>query len=196
MLWFDRDLTATRSAGAKDDWYVSRPRAMLWALHRRILAIPGVPDDLAQQARELARGLRRFRWRRSASCSCSTTSRCPQNWRNGHHIATHMPRSVLGWRGHHETMPLMIWRLPHPVRGIVVFLIIFVAGSSLGGFGMGLPELAVLAPVSGWRRSGGRNPNDRRQPPRPCRESLPECIARSCRWSQWVSATLPDLRRL
>lgn len=44
-----------------------------------------------------------------------------------------------------ETMPLMIWRLPHPVRGIVVFLIIFVAGSSLGGFGMGLPELAVLA---------------------------------------------------
>lgn len=39
----------------------------------------------------------------------------------------------------------MIWRLPHPVRGIVVFLLIFVAGSMLGGFGMGLPELAVLA---------------------------------------------------
>jgi hypothetical protein len=42
-------------------------------------------------------------------------------------------------------MLLMIWRLPHPVRGIVVFLIIFVAGSTLGGFGMGLLELAVLA---------------------------------------------------
>lgn len=39
----------------------------------------------------------------------------------------------------------MIWRLPHPVRGIGAFLIIFVAGSTLGGFGMGLPELAVLA---------------------------------------------------
>ena len=43
----------------------------------------------------------------------------------------------------------MIWRLPHPVRGIVVFLIIFIAGSTLGGFGMGLPELAVLAILAG-----------------------------------------------
>ena len=43
----------------------------------------------------------------------------------------------------------MIWRLPHPVRGIVVFLIIFIAGSTLGGFGMGLPELAVLAVLAG-----------------------------------------------
>jgi hypothetical protein len=42
-----------------------------------------------------------------------------------------------------ETMPLVIWRLPHPVRGIVVFLGLFVAGSLLGGFGMGIPELAV-----------------------------------------------------
>lgn len=43
-----------------------------------------------------------------------------------------------------ERMPLVIWRLPHPVRGIFVFLGIFVAGSALGGFGMGIPELAVL----------------------------------------------------
>jgi hypothetical protein len=42
-------------------------------------------------------------------------------------------------------MPLVIWRLPHPVRGTVVFLVIFVAGSMAGGFGMGLPELALLA---------------------------------------------------
>ena len=42
-------------------------------------------------------------------------------------------------------MPLVIWRLPHPVRGIVVFLVIFVAGSIVSGFGMGLSELAVLA---------------------------------------------------
>jgi hypothetical protein len=42
-------------------------------------------------------------------------------------------------------MPLVIWRLPHPVRGIVVFLVVFVVGSTLGGFGMGIPELAVLA---------------------------------------------------
>jgi hypothetical protein len=42
-------------------------------------------------------------------------------------------------------MPLVIWRLPHPVRGIVVFLVIFVFVAVAGGFGMGLPELAVLA---------------------------------------------------
>ena len=41
-------------------------------------------------------------------------------------------------------MPLVIWRLPHPVRGILVFLGVFVTGSTLGGFGMGIPELAVL----------------------------------------------------
>ena len=44
---------------------------------------------------------------------------------------------------------LVIWRLPHPVRGIVTFLLVFVAGWMLGAmldaFGMGLPELAVLA---------------------------------------------------
>jgi hypothetical protein len=45
----------------------------------------------------------------------------------------------------HETMALVIWRLPHPVRGIVVFLVIFGVGRTLGGFAMGLPELAVLA---------------------------------------------------
>jgi hypothetical protein len=44
---------------------------------------------------------------------------------------------------------LVIWRLPHPVRGIVTFLLVFVVGAMLGttldAFGMGLPELAVLA---------------------------------------------------
>jgi hypothetical protein len=51
-----------------------------------------------------------------------------------------------------ETMPLVIWRLPHPVRGIVAFLGIFAVGAIVGhlvdGFGMGLPELALLALVS------------------------------------------------
>jgi hypothetical protein len=42
-------------------------------------------------------------------------------------------------------MSLVIWRLPHPVRGILVFLVIFGVGRTLGGFAMGLPELAVLA---------------------------------------------------
>jgi hypothetical protein len=46
-------------------------------------------------------------------------------------------------------MPPVIWRLPHPVRGIVTFLLVIVAGWTLGAmldaFGMGLPELAVLA---------------------------------------------------
>ena len=49
-LWFDRDLGRLGRRGGM--LYVSRP-GELWALHRRILAIPGVPDDLAQQAREL-----------------------------------------------------------------------------------------------------------------------------------------------
>jgi hypothetical protein len=48
-----------------------------------------------------------------------------------------------------DTMPVMIWRLPHPVRGIVTFVAIFVLGSALGGFGMGLPELALLALLAG-----------------------------------------------
>lgn len=46
----------------------------------------------------------------------------------------------------------MIWRLPHPLRGIVTFLLIFVAGWMSGAmvdaFGMGLPELAVLALIA------------------------------------------------
>ena len=46
-------------------------------------------------------------------------------------------------------MLFVIWRLPHPVRGLVTFLLVVVAGSMLGamldGFGMGLPELAFLA---------------------------------------------------
>jgi uncharacterized membrane protein len=46
-------------------------------------------------------------------------------------------------------MRLVIWRLPHPVRGIVLFLVVFALGSMLGGFAMGLPELAVLAIVAG-----------------------------------------------
>lgn len=48
---------------------------------------------------------------------------------------------------------LVIWRLPHPVRGIVAFLLVFVAGWMLGAmvdaFGMGLPELAVLVLIAG-----------------------------------------------
>ena len=42
-------------------------------------------------------------------------------------------------------MSLVIWRLPHPVRGIFTFLVIFAVGRMLGGFAMGLPELAILA---------------------------------------------------
>ncbi len=55
--------------------------------------------------------------------------------------------------GSRETMPLVIWRLPHPVRGIVTFVVVFGAGSLLGamvdGFAMGLPELALLALLAG-----------------------------------------------
>jgi hypothetical protein len=59
-----------------------------------------------------------------------------------------MPRSVpVGKR--HERVLLVIWRLPHPVRGIFTFLLVFVTGWMLGAmldtFGMGLPELALLA---------------------------------------------------
>lgn len=52
----------------------------------------------------------------------------------------------------HERVLLVIWRLPHPLRGIVTFLLIFVAGWMSGAmvdaFGMGLPELAVLALIA------------------------------------------------
>ena len=48
---------------------------------------------------------------------------------------------------------LVIWRLPHPARGIVAFLLVFFAGWTLGAmvdaFGMGLMELAVLALIAG-----------------------------------------------
>jgi hypothetical protein len=61
---------------------------------------------------------------------------------------------------------LVIWRLPHPVRGIVTFVVIFGVGSVLGGFGMGVPELAVLALIAGGvaylvatHRSGGVHPS-------------------------------------
>jgi hypothetical protein len=62
-----------------------------------------------------------------------------------------MPRSALiGER--RERIPLVIWRLPHPVRGIVVFLVTFALGSMVGhlvdGFRMGLPELVLLGLVS------------------------------------------------
>ena len=38
----------------------------------------------------------------------------------------------------------MIWRLPHPIRGVVAFLVVFVAGAPLTGFGMGMPEMVGL----------------------------------------------------
>jgi hypothetical protein len=58
---------------------------------------------------------------------------------------------------------LVIWRLPHPARGIVTFLVILALGTVLGGFAMGLPELAALALLAagaglfvGTRTSGDR----------------------------------------
>ena len=41
----------------------------------------------------------------------------------------------------------MIWRLPHPVRGLVAGLLVFVALpalTGLAGFGMGVPELLLV----------------------------------------------------
>jgi hypothetical protein len=70
-------------------------------------------------------------------------------------MVTRVGLAALPWRdpcwpgAQHETMALVIWRLPHPVQGMVVFLVIFVAGSMLGGFGMGIPELAILALLAG-----------------------------------------------
>lgn len=49
-LWFDRNLGRLARRGGM--LYVSR-HAELWAVHRQGLAFPGVPDDSAQQAREL-----------------------------------------------------------------------------------------------------------------------------------------------
>jgi hypothetical protein len=48
---------------------------------------------------------------------------------------------------------LVIWRLPHPVRGMVAFLLVLLAGWMLGAmgdaFGMGLVELTLLAVIAG-----------------------------------------------
>ena len=38
----------------------------------------------------------------------------------------------------------MIWRLPHPVRGIVAFVLVWVVGASLIGFGLGHVEMVAL----------------------------------------------------
>ncbi len=38
----------------------------------------------------------------------------------------------------------MIWRLPHPVLGIVLFLAVWIGGASIIGFGVGFPEMGVL----------------------------------------------------
>ncbi|MFT3871389.1 MAG: hypothetical protein QM714_01895 [Nocardioides sp.] len=46
-------------------------------------------------------------------------------------------------------MPLVIWKVPHPLRGLVVFLVIFAVGLALGGFGMGAPELLLLTFLAG-----------------------------------------------
>lgn len=38
----------------------------------------------------------------------------------------------------------MVWRLPHPVRGIIAFALVWAGGATLLGFGAGVPELAGL----------------------------------------------------
>jgi hypothetical protein len=43
----------------------------------------------------------------------------------------------------------VIWRLGHPIRGLVAGFVVFVVICSLVGFGMGLPELLVAAIISG-----------------------------------------------
>jgi hypothetical protein len=43
-----------------------------------------------------------------------------------------------------EKIALMIWRLPHPVRGLLAGLLVFVALPALIGFGVGLPELLLI----------------------------------------------------
>ncbi len=42
----------------------------------------------------------------------------------------------------------MTWRLPRPIRGILAFLVALVLGAYLVGFGMGMPELALLGVLS------------------------------------------------
>ncbi len=46
-------------------------------------------------------------------------------------------------------MPLVIWRLPHPLRGVLAFLVVFGSGAFLGGFRIGVPELVVLTALAG-----------------------------------------------
>jgi len=38
----------------------------------------------------------------------------------------------------------MIWRLPHLVRGIVAFVLVWIGGAALVAFGVGIPEMLVL----------------------------------------------------
>ena len=38
----------------------------------------------------------------------------------------------------------MIWRLPHPVRGLAALVLVLLVGSTFGGFGVGLPELTLM----------------------------------------------------
>lgn len=50
-------------------------------------------------------------------------------------------------RGCRELL-VSIWRVPHPVRGVVVFVLQWVVGASLIGFGIVLPEVVALAPLA------------------------------------------------
>lgn len=53
----------------------------------------------------------------------------------------------------------MIWRLPHPLLGLLAGLAMFLGITSAAGFGVGLAELLVIALLSvattllvgGWR---------------------------------------------
>lgn len=38
----------------------------------------------------------------------------------------------------------MIWKLPHPVLGVVLFCLVWAAGASLIGFGVAVPEMIGL----------------------------------------------------
>jgi hypothetical protein len=46
-------------------------------------------------------------------------------------------------------MRLVIWKLPHPIRGIAAFLGVVFVGALFGGFGIGVPELVVLVLLAG-----------------------------------------------
>ena len=60
-----------------------------------------------------------------------------------------MPLTGATSRPRHDMIPHVIWRLPHPVRGLATFLALYLLGSILGGFGMGLPELGLLGLIAG-----------------------------------------------